>query len=128
MASPGITALLFCYRLPTLTPQQFRTYVEETHVPLVQSLLGAHHPKTHTRYYTNKDSGFAVGVPTPDDADLIAVITFESTEAMQRSMKARWADGTRDKIEEDEGKFMDRGRVKLVVLGDEDVGRSVREG
>ena len=129
-----VTALLFCYRLPTLTQDAFREYIESTHVPLVQSLLGSKHPLTHTRYYINKDQdpssgrGFMVGSATNSDADLIAVITFESPEAMQASMTARQADGVREVIETDEEKFMDRSRVRLVVLGGEDVGRSVREG
>ncbi len=123
-----ITALLFCYRLPSLNPAQFRTYIEETHVPLVRSLLRSNHPLTHTRYYTNKDSGFMVGSASFEDADLIAVLTFESAEAMAQSMAARRADGTRERIEADEDRFMDRGRVKVVVMGKGDVSRSVRDG
>lgn len=122
-----ITALLFCYRLPSLSPSQFRTYIEEKHVPLVKSLLGANHPSTHTRYYTNKDSGFMVGTASSEDADVIAVMTFESQEVMQLSMQARRADGTREIIEADEERFMDRARVKVVVLGERDVGTTVKE-
>ncbi|KAJ9604236.1 hypothetical protein H2200_011070 [Cladophialophora chaetospira] len=123
-----ITGLLFCYRRPSLSPSQFRTYIEETHVPLVKSLLGANHPATHTRYFTNKDSGFMVGAASSEDPDLIAVMTFESEEAMKRSMQARRADGTREIIEADEDKFMDRSKVKVVVLGEGDVGRTERDG
>ena len=68
-----------------------------------------------------------VGSHSTEDADLIAVLTFESAEAMAQSMAARRADGTREKIEEDEDRFMDRGRVKVLVLGEGDVGRSIRD-
>lgn len=119
------TILLFCYRLPTLTPLEFRTYCEEKHVPLVKSLLGAEHPLTHTRYYTNKDSGFVVGSPEPADPDVIAVITFESEDAMQESMRKRRADGVRELIEADEDKFMNRSKVKVVNVGEADIGRTV---
>jgi hypothetical protein len=121
------TILLYCYRLPTLSPIEFRTYCEEKHVPLVKSLLGADHPLTHTRYYTNKDSSFVVGSSAPTDPDLIAVITFESDDAMQRSMRARRADGVREIIEADEDAFMERSKVKVVLVGEADVGRTVRE-
>lgn len=120
------TVLLFCHRLPTMDPIEFRTYCEEKHVPYVKSLLGADHPLTHTRYYTNKDSGYLIGSPSPTDADLIAVITYENKEAMQQSMRARRADGVRELIEADEDKFMDRSKVQVVVLGEADVGESVR--
>jgi hypothetical protein len=122
-----ITILLYCYRLPTLSPIEFRTYCEEKHVPLVKSLLGAEHPLTHTRYYTNKDSGFLVGTPVPDDPDLIAVITFESEDAMQKSMTKRRSDGIREIIEADEEKFMDRSKVKVVSVGEADVRRTARD-
>lgn len=123
-----VTALLYCHRLPTINPAQFRTYVEETHVPYVKSLLGPDHPLTHTRYYTNKDSGYVVGNPSATDPDLIAVITYENMEAMQRSMKARQSDANKYLIEADEAKFMDRSKVQVVVLGESDVGKTVKEG
>jgi uncharacterized protein (TIGR02118 family) len=122
-----MTILLYCYRLPTLSPTEFQTYCEEKHVPLVKSLLGAEHPLTHTRYYTNKDSGFLVGSPVPTDPDLIAVITFESEEAMQQSMRKRRADGVREFIEADEDKFMDRSKVKVVNVGEANVRKTVRD-
>lgn len=117
-----ITVLLFCYRLATLDPTQFRTYVEEKHVPLVKSLLGSKHPLTHTRYYTNKDSGYVVGSPSSEDPDLVAVITYEDDTAMQESMRARNADGIREQIQADEAKFMDRSKVKVVRMGKDDIG------
>jgi hypothetical protein len=121
------TILLYCYRLPTLSPLEFRTYCEERHVPLVKYLLGAEHPLTHTRYYTNKDSGFLIGSPLPTDPDLIAVITFESENAMQKSMRARRMHGVKEIIEADEDKFMDRAKVKVVNVNEADVGRTLRD-
>ncbi len=122
-----VTILLFCYRLPTVDPKQFRDYIEQTHAPLVKRLLGPKHPLTHTRYYTNKDAGFTVGSPSSEDADLIAVITFDSHEALQESMIARDADEMRELIEADEAKFMDRSKVKVVYVGEGDVGISRRD-
>ena len=122
-----VTALLFCYRLPNVSPEQFRDYIEQTHAPLVKSLLKDKHPSTHTRYYTNKDAGFPVGSPSPGDADLIAVITYENQEAMQASMAARRADGVREVIEADEAKFMDRSKVKVIVVGEADIGKTTKD-
>lgn len=114
---PPIKALLFCYRLPTLTDEDFCAYIEDTHSPLVRSLLGNDYPASHERYYTAKSSGYAMGTVSEDDPDMVAVITYGSREAMQRSMKVRNSDGVREKIQEDEARFMVRERVKLVVLG-----------
>lgn len=121
------TALLYCYRLPELSPDQFREYVEHKHVPLVQSLLGSKHPLTHTRFYIGGSSKYVVGSSTSEDPDLIAVIEYEDESAMQQSMQARNADGTREKIQADEDKFMDRSRVKVIVLGTDSIGRTVKQ-
>ena len=121
-----ITALLFCYRKPDLDAEQFRTYCEEQHVPLVMSLMGSDYRASQTRYYTNRVSGFVMGAPSDTSPDLVAVITYESEEDMQHTMRARMADGTREKIEADEDKFLDRSKLQLVVLGKDDIGRSTR--
>ena len=98
-----VTALLYCHRLPTVNSSEFRIYVEETHVPYVKSLLGSDHPLTHTRYYTNKDSGYAVGAPSATDPN-------------------------KELIEADEAKFMDRSMVQVVILGQGDIGETLKEG
>lgn len=121
-----ITALLYCYRLPSLTPAQFHDYIENTHVPYVKSLLGTHYPKSHTRYYTNKHAGYALGTVSEEDPDLVAVIEYESEERMRESMKVRMGQGVREKIQEDEDRFMVRERVKLIVLGEGAVSRGGR--
>lgn len=121
-----VTALLFCHRLPSLDSTQFRNYVEDVHVPLVKSLLGSDHPSTHTRYYTNKDSGYMIGKPASTDADLIAVIQYESEDAMQQSMRVRQSEGVSENIEADEDKFMDRSKLQLIVLGKNDIGMTER--
>lgn len=111
-----VRALLFCYRLPSLTDEQFRAYIEDKHCPLVRSLLGSDYPASHERYYTAKDSGYAIGTVSGDDPDMLAVVTYESKEAMQKSMHLRMSDGIRQQIQADEDKFMLRERIKLVLL------------
>lgn len=121
------TVLLHCYRLPEIEPDQFRSYIEQKHVPLVQSLLGPNHPLTHTRYYTRGGSSYTIGGSSPEDPDLIAIIEFENEAAMQQSMQARLADGTREKIQADEDKFMIRSKAKVMVLGNGGIERTIRE-
>lgn len=66
-----------------------------------------------------------IGKPASTDADLIAVIQYESEDAMQRSMRVRQMEGVREKIEADEDNFMDRSKLQLIVLGKDDIGMTV---
>lgn len=68
-----------------------------------------------------------IGSPSSEDADFIAVITYKSKDVMKRSMHARRADGVRELLEADEDRFMDRSRIKVVMVGQDDVGKSVEE-
>lgn len=122
-----VTVLLYCYRLPSISPAQLRTYVEETHVPYVKSLLKANYPQSHTRYYTNKDAGYVVGSPEDADADMIAIITYADEEHMKQSMAMRYSDGIRQLIQADEAKFMDVSKVKVIKMGGGDMGLSSNE-
>lgn len=68
-----------------------------------------------------------MGSVSTEDPDLIAVIEYESQDAMQESMRLRSADGIREVIQADEDRFMDRGRVKVIVLGADGIGRTERD-
>lgn len=63
-----------------------------------------------------------VGSPSPDDPDLIAIINYESEAAMQEGMQVRMLDGIKDRMQADEDKFMDRSKLKVVVLREGNVG------
>ena len=50
--------------------------------------------------------------------DCITELTFRDEEAMQIFFAKRMEPGTREIVEEDENKFMQADKLKLVVLGD----------
>ncbi|OJJ06161.1 hypothetical protein ASPVEDRAFT_45579 [Aspergillus versicolor CBS 583.65] len=45
------TILAVLSRKPGLTPTQFKSYYETTHVPLVKEIAGSHPPTVYKRYY-----------------------------------------------------------------------------
>ncbi|KIW64728.1 hypothetical protein PV04_09642 [Phialophora macrospora] len=49
--------------LIAISKAAFRTYNSRNAMsPPVKALLGVHHPQTYTRYYTNKEARFTVGI------------------------------------------------------------------
>lgn len=42
------TILIFAYRKPGTTPEQFRMHYENNHMPLVREIGGEHFPNSHT--------------------------------------------------------------------------------
>jgi hypothetical protein len=61
------------------------------------------------------------------DLDLIVVITFESEDAMHKSMRRRRADGLREIIEADKNKFRDMSKVKVVRIAEANVRSTVND-
>jgi len=46
--------LILVYRKPGMTPAAFKSHYESSHVPLVQSIAGAHYSKAHIRRYLHR--------------------------------------------------------------------------
>jgi hypothetical protein len=46
--------IIFSYRKSGTTPEQFKTYYERSHIPLVRELAGDDFPLSHTRYYVQR--------------------------------------------------------------------------
>ncbi|KAI1137499.1 EthD domain-containing protein [Hypoxylon sp. FL0543] len=116
--------LIIGHRLPGVSPSEFKHHYE-THMFAIQHMAGAHFPLSHTRRYIQRPDGqnatVIVGSQADFDYDVLAEMVFESEEAykafveiLNREENAKW-------IEEDEKKFFDRKRVRLVVLGDIEV-------
>ncbi|MCJ1234044.1 hypothetical protein MMC14_002002 [Varicellaria rhodocarpa] len=118
--------IAFIYRKPGTTPQSFQSHYENIHIPLLQSLFGTLMPQ-HTRFYLPRLNTPSTSSSTGDSNTIVSfppiVLSgspqdFEDQEhcmAVQAKMKE-----FQEAIEEDEEKFMQRGRF-LVVKVDEPV-------
>ncbi|KAI0785780.1 hypothetical protein C8Q75DRAFT_735276 [Abortiporus biennis] len=132
------TTLAFLTKKPGLTTEEFISYYEEHHIPLINRLTGPENqPIVYKRRYTHRDDPKRVmvraqvdegGQPvagerngdnklTEDkgnvDFDVITELVFEDEAAQQRWMGAllkNW-----DTVVEDEERFLWRERTRAVV-------------
>ncbi|PYH91041.1 hypothetical protein BO71DRAFT_401733 [Aspergillus ellipticus CBS 707.79] len=134
------TTIVFLQRKPDLTPEDFKDYYENHHMPLAQDLAGASFPTLHKRYYlvrspddsTSTDTAASTSTSASTDAstktkpknyiphvlagqpdDFPWDVCVEMTfEDMQHlaDFRAR-LDAQAERVAEDERRFMDRKRV-----------------
>ena len=122
------TVLIYAYRKPGTTPAAFRSHYESSHVPLVQSLTGAHFPQSHKRIYiqrsedtdaiNNYPATVLVGTQPDFQYDAIAELTFGDAAKFQTFMGIVGQGDAKEKITQDEEMFLDRGRMTAVVVGE----------
>lgn len=53
--------IIFAYRKPGTTPEQFKKHYEESHIPLLREIAGETFPLSHTRRYILRAEGEAEG-------------------------------------------------------------------
>ncbi|KAJ5092971.1 hypothetical protein N7456_008832 [Penicillium angulare] len=124
----AIRLLLFAYRKPGLSPLQFKTHYEDIHVPLIKSLAGDDFPVLHSRRYLHRGNDLNdnneypatvfVGDQDSFKYDAICELVFNSQEAMERFRDKTGTPEAKAALEEDELKFLDRTKLKIVLLGD----------
>ncbi|KAI1811965.1 EthD domain-containing protein [Poronia punctata] len=127
------SVLIFAFRKPGITPEQFKKHYEESHVPLVRQLAGALFPLSHTRRYIHRSETAAgtgtvrnpstpatvlIGSQEEFDYDAFAELTFEDAGAFQTFFGHMQQPDIAAKIAEDEDEFLDRARMTVVVLGE----------
>ncbi|OTA95936.1 hypothetical protein M434DRAFT_393388 [Hypoxylon sp. CO27-5] len=116
--------LIFGHRIPSISPEEFK-YHYEAHMSVIQKMAGAHFPLTHARRYIQRPDGenarVIVGSQADFDYDVIAEMVFESEEVYEGFVEVLTKEDNAKWIEEDEKKFFDRARVRIVVLGDTEV-------
>lgn len=118
------TVLIFAYRKPGLSPAEFKSHYESSHVPLVESIAGSLFPKTHTRRYIQRADGadhaatVLVGSQADFRYDAIAELIFDNEAAFQAFFARVSEPKAAEKIAQDEDKFLDRARMKVVIEGD----------
>ncbi|KAI1203689.1 EthD domain-containing protein [Nemania serpens] len=125
--------LLFAYRKPGVTPEQFKSHYDGTHMPLVRELAGAHFPLSHTRRYIHRSENQAdgntarnsctpatviIGTQKDFDYDAVAELTFEDEAAFHTFYGIVEQPENAAKIAADEENFLDRSRLTAVVVGD----------
>ncbi|KAI1409884.1 hypothetical protein F5Y13DRAFT_169163 [Hypoxylon sp. FL1857] len=92
---------------------------------VIQEMAGANFPLSHTRRYIQRPEGenatVIVGSQADFDYDVLAEMVFENEEVYKGFVEVVTKEENAKWIEEDEKKFFDRKRVRIVVLGDTEV-------
>ncbi|GAP91123.1 putative dimeric alpha-beta barrel [Rosellinia necatrix] len=127
------SVLIFAYRKPGTTPEQFRAHYEGTHVPLVRELTGANFPLSHTRHYLHRTERQAegntarnpgtpatvlIGAQEEFDYDAFAELAFEDEAAFQAFFALTQQPENAERIAADEELFLDRARMTVVLKAD----------
>jgi hypothetical protein len=121
--------LIFGTRKAGLSPEEFKDYYENKHIPLVKSLTGDQFPKSNTRHYITSGAvaqpAFIVGEPSDLPWDSVTALNFADEEHFNKCMAIYQDEETQKKFAADEEIFLDRASMKIVILGD--VRQSVNE-
>jgi hypothetical protein len=129
-----ITAIIYAYRKPGLSLEDFKKHYE-AHVDLVKKLAGDSFPSSHKRSYiarttvtTPPDDATTRNAFTPAtvlsgqqsdfDFDAYAELTFPDQAAFGAFHARVTAADAAAQIAADEGKFLDRSRLGIAMVGD----------
>ena len=128
--------LIIASRKPDISPGRFKTHYENSHVPLLKSLTGPLFPQSHTRRYVHRVAGdnnsppgtagrparypatVLIGQQSDVDYDAIAELVFDNQAAFEAFFAKVREPDVAVRIGRDEEMFLDRTRMKVVVLGD----------
>ena len=126
------TVILFITRNSNLTSEEFKHHYENTHIPLVHSLVGSFWPKEFRRRYLARISRKGFGGPAnpdrplltlrgstfDDDYDCIAELSFTSEEMFHSFYKKIYERDVAAVLAKDEEKFLEPGKTRVVVVGE----------
>jgi hypothetical protein len=126
------TILLFLTRDGALTLEEFQHHYEYTHIPLAYSMLSDVWPTTFHRRYLARINRKGFGGPAnPDrpaltlrgqvndmDCDCIAEMNFPSEKAFRQFYKRIYEKETAAVLAADENKFLEKGKVRVIVVGE----------
>ncbi|KAJ2997229.1 hypothetical protein NUW58_g714 [Xylaria curta] len=125
--------LVFLSRKPGTTPEQFRKYYADSHLPMVRQLTGSHFPILHTQRYvhrteTSGDGNTQRNPSTPAtiflgkqsdfDYDVVVTLEFKDAAAFNAHYEYVQQPDIAAKIVADEERFLDRSQTLTAVLGD----------
>ena len=129
------TVVALIKRKPGITPEQFRAHYEDTHVPLLKSLVGPTFPLTHTRNYVTRSAQSTttpapgpgggedpypptmyMGQPSEVSYDSVTVMVWADKEAFDKFCEVFYREDVALKMQEDEQVFLDKSfRVVYAV-------------
>lgn len=113
--------IAFLIRKPGTTFAAFKDYYENHHIPLIVSLSGDTLPTIYKRRYIDREDPASV-VRAAEDGAEPRIVDFDAmTELVFEDLDAYKAWGgaigkNADKVVEDEGRFLDRGRTRAHVV------------
>ncbi|KAI1876588.1 hypothetical protein JX265_004114 [Neoarthrinium moseri] len=126
------SVLIFAFRKPGITPEQFRAHYEGTHIALAKDIAGEHFPLSHTRRYihrteakaegTERHAGYPATVLNGNQADFeydaVAELTFSDATAFQTFYDIYQKPENLARIQGDEAMFLDGSKMTAVVVGE----------
>ncbi|KAH8425961.1 EthD domain-containing protein [Aspergillus melleus] len=131
------TIIAFFARKPGLTPTEFKTHYETTHIPLLKELAGPHFPIAHKRFYLprtrapdadetdHSNTAYPAPILAGESADfqydVYAELTFRDVEHFGAFHGALMKDGER--LVADEERFLDRSKMRAVRVEEPVVAR-----
>lgn len=125
------TIIAFLRRKPGTTPQQFKDYYENHHLPLVKEITGCHFPSLHKRYYVTRTAqdpssaesdtsntnypAIPFGSSTEEiQFDVYVEIVYEDEEQFQAFMVK--LNAHTEQLAIDEAKFLDTSKIQAVKV------------
>ncbi|KAI0868280.1 EthD domain-containing protein [Hypoxylon argillaceum] len=125
--------LVFLSRKPGTTPEQFKDYYNNSHLPLYRNLVGSRFSVLHTQRYLHRttapsDSNTPRNPSTPAsvflgtqadfDYDVVVTIDFKDAEAFQAFYEYVQQPDIAAAVAADEERFLDRSQTRTAVLGE----------
>ncbi|KAI2612705.1 EthD domain-containing protein [Hypoxylon fragiforme] len=125
--------IIFAYRKPGTTPEQFKKHYEESHIPLLREIAGETFPLSHTRRYILRAEGEAEGTTrnatTPAsvlmgsqadfDFDATAELIFKDAAEFQKFFKAlQGTPANAAKLGANEELFLDLTKTSIAIVGE----------
>ncbi|KAI0460076.1 EthD domain-containing protein [Xylaria acuta] len=122
--------LLFAYRKPGTTPEQFQAYYEDKHMKLIKEITGDDFPISHTRRYVHRTKGEGAternanspatviyGEQADFDYDCCSELVFADSAALYAYKEYFDQPENAARIAADEENFLDRSRLLVVGVG-----------
>jgi len=117
-----IKLLLVGRRKPGMSFDDFKTYLETKHVPLLRELAGDTFPTQHRRLYTDHEATAGLAVISPDlnlpNHDVIAELTFRDMDHFMKYGRIRSEPAMKKRLMEDEAQFSDVTNFSINIVTD----------